>query len=194
MHLFYLLSIISIGFVYSWPDPSCRIPPLAANYTIEKYSGRWFEIGKIQTPGGAFFEKGCVCTHIDVNPTIVDPTVVNISNICNKDSPDGKLIVSKQTLTSSTHPSNGRYNASFLPDLPPVAYNVIVLKTDDYSVEYDCIHQFGITNYCVHILSRKPTLDTTIVNSILKLVQELDLNTAKIEYKQTQQENCSYPK
>ncbi|CAF1393449.1 unnamed protein product [Rotaria magnacalcarata] len=192
MHLFYLLSITLIGLVYSWPDPECRLPPLATNYTIQQYAGRWFEVGKIQTPGGAYFEKGCVCTHIDVSPTVQDPTVVNVSNICNKNAPDGPLVVSNQTLTSSMKPTNGRYNASFLPGLPSAAYNVIVLRTDDYSVEYDCLREFGITNYCVHILSRKPTLNETIVNNILKLVQELDLNTAKLEYVQTKQQNCSY--
>ena len=129
---------------------------------------------------------------MDVTPTTIDPTVVNVSNICNKNSPEGKLIVANETLTSSTKPSNGRYNATFLPGIPPVAYNIIVLNTDEYSVEYDCGRELGITNYCVHILSRKPTLDTTIVNNILKLVEELDLNTAKLEYKQTKQENCSY--
>lgn len=129
---------------------------------------------------------------MDVTPTTIDPTVVNVSNICNKNSPEGKLIVSNETLTSSTKPSNGRYNATFLTGIPPVAYNIIVLNTDEYSVEYDCGREFGITNYCVHILSRKPTLDITIVNNILKLAEELDLNTAKLEYKQTKQENCSY--
>ena len=40
-----------------WPNQPCRRPPLAGGYTLEGYSGRWFEIGKIQTAGGAFFEK-----------------------------------------------------------------------------------------------------------------------------------------
>jgi lipocalin len=117
---------------------------------------------------------------------------VNVSNICNKDSPDGKLIVANETLSSSMKPSNGRYNATFLPGLPVASYNIIVLKTDDYSVEYDCIRELGITNYCVHILSRKTTLDTAMVNNILKYVQELGLNTAKLDYVQTKQENCAY--
>jgi hypothetical protein len=104
------------------------------------------------------------------------------------------VIVSPQVLTSLTKPSNGRYNATSLPEVPPVAYNVIVLNTGDYSVEYDCFQEVGVTNYCVHILSRKPTLDIAIVNNILKLAEEFDLNPGKLEYKQTKQENCSYLK
>lgn len=131
---------------------------------------------------------------MDITPTKEDPTVVHVANICNRDSPDGPLVIANQTLTSSSKPSNGRYNASYLPGVPPVAYNVILLQTDEYTVEYDCIREFGVTNYCVHVLSRKTTLDTSIVNNILKLVETLDLNTAKLDYVQTKQQNCSYAK
>jgi hypothetical protein len=72
------------------------------------------------------------------------------------------------------------------------SYNVILLKTDQFSVEYDCTHVLGVTNYCIHILSRTTTLDAAIVTYVLKLAQELDLNTAQLDYVQTKQNNCTY--
>lgn len=46
---------------------SCPNPPPAANFTIQKYLGLWYEIAKYQTAGGAYFERDCTCTKIDVS-------------------------------------------------------------------------------------------------------------------------------
>ncbi|UJR10915.1 hypothetical protein I4U23_015101 [Adineta vaga] len=192
MSRFYLLNLLSIMLVYAWPDMPCRTPPPAANYTIEKYIGRWFEIGKIQTAGGAFFEKDCVCTHIDVDQNSEDPSEVVVSNICNKKTFDGKLIIANGTLTSIRKPSDGRYNETIFPVTVPVAYNIIVLQSDEYSIEYDCITEYGFTNYCVHIQSRQPTLNETILNNLLKFIEPYNLNPKKLDFIRTKQMNCTY--
>ncbi len=36
---------------------------------LQRYKGTWYEIGKIQTKGGAFFERNCVCTQLSVSIT-----------------------------------------------------------------------------------------------------------------------------
>jgi lipocalin len=33
----------------------CKFPPPSANFTEERYSGLWYEIGRYQTAGGGFF-------------------------------------------------------------------------------------------------------------------------------------------
>ena len=35
----------------------------------------------------------------------------------------------------------------------PTDYNVIWLD-DESAIEYDCVHVLGVTNYCIHIMSR----------------------------------------
>ncbi|CAF0978800.1 unnamed protein product [Adineta ricciae] len=192
MRVIYLVSLLLLEEVYMWPDAPCRTPPPAANYTLEQYTGRWFEIGKIQTTGGAFFEKDCVCTHIDVGQSRKDPSETIVSNICNKKTFDGKRIIANGTLTSNRQPSDGRYNETIFPAPLPVAYNIIVLQTNDFSVEYDCVVEFGIANYCVHILSRRPTLNETIVENLLKLAEQYDLNPKKLKFTRTNQTNCTY--
>lgn len=116
-----------------------------------------------------------------------------VSNICNKKTPDGELIIANGTLTSSKQPSDGRYNETIGPVSKSVAYNIIVLQTDDYSVEYDCGEELGFTNYCVHILSRQSTLNQTIINSLLQLAEQYDLNPRKLDFVLTKQTNCTYP-
>lgn len=54
----------------SWS--SCPNPPPAASFSIEKYEGLWYEIAKYQTAGGAYFEKDCKCTKIDVSKKAAD--------------------------------------------------------------------------------------------------------------------------
>ena len=44
----------------------CSKPSPAAGFTFEGYEGFWYEVGKIQTKGGAFFERECVCTTINI--------------------------------------------------------------------------------------------------------------------------------
>jgi len=72
---------------------SCKAPPPAANFTMAGYSGLWYEVGKIQTAGGAYFEKDCVCTTIDVKAvagsTRGDATAINS---CRKLSPTGQFL------------------------------------------------------------------------------------------------------
>ena len=68
-------------------------PPPSQNFTNQRYNGLWYEIGKMQTAGGAAFEKDCVCTTIDISPkagaTNGDSTAVNS---CRRLSPDGNFL------------------------------------------------------------------------------------------------------
>lgn len=103
------------------------------------------------------------------------------------------MIVANGTLTSSKTPPNGHYNETIGPNPKPVSYNIIALQTNEYSVEYDCMEEFGITNYCIHILSRQPTLNTTIINNLLKMAELYDLNPTKLDFVLTKHQNCTYP-
>lgn len=118
---------------------------------------------------------------------------MTVANICNKKTPQGELLIANGTLSSSKQPSDGRYNETIGPTSKSASYNIIVLQTNDYSVEYDCTEELGFTNYCVHILSRQTTLNMTIVNVLLNLAQQFDLNPEKLEFVLTKQANCTYP-
>ena len=46
----------------------CQHPPPAPGYTNTGYAGRWYEVGKYQTLGGAIFQQDTVCTIATYQP------------------------------------------------------------------------------------------------------------------------------
>ncbi len=60
LRIFLLISLIVSIFA------GCSFPLQSSNFSLAGYSGEWFEIGKVQTAGGAFWEKDCVCTELNI--------------------------------------------------------------------------------------------------------------------------------
>lgn len=60
-------------------------------------------------------------------------------------TPSGKVIDANSTVVEKDPKDPGHMQETFLPGVPGVAYNVIVLN-DKYSIEYDCGEELGITN------------------------------------------------
>jgi len=182
-------ALLGVLFAFCYAD-QCRVPPPVANFDLEAYKGVWYEIGKIQTAGGAIFESSCVCTFINVtDPTSKDDEAEAI-NVCRKDTPSGQKLVASGHLTDQNPP--GRFKESFFPFVPAVSYTIIFMdpKGEQYSVEYDCGETLGLVNYCVHILSRKPTMDADLLKSLVQQSLALGLNTQNLPFKATKQDGC----
>ncbi len=116
----------------------------------------WYEIAKYQTAGGAYFEKDCVCTQLDV---FTDGKDYKVDNICRYKTPDGKVTEAVATLNPSG--ASGHFKESFSAFAPSVDYTIILLgeyNGEEYSVEYDCSDNFTGYNYCVHFMARTPTM------------------------------------
>ena len=70
-------------------------------------------------------------------------------------------------------------------------YTVILMDEEgSYAVEYDCGTSFGLTNYCIHILSRTPKMDESLFNSLLGQALDMGLNTEDLDVQMTIQEGC----
>ncbi len=83
----------------------CSHPPPAAGFNQSQYRGVWYEIAKIQTAGGAFFEKDCVCTQLNVRADAGGPASnLLVDNLCRKDTPAGELLNFTGTLQNATAP------------------------------------------------------------------------------------------
>lgn len=186
-----LSSFLLIAVVGNAWAQTCRTPPEARPFDLEEFAGRWYEIGKMQTAGGAFFEKSCVCTQLYIQPTSTSSGDATAANLCRFKTPQGKLVVANSTLAANQS-NPGNFEQSFAAFGPKVAYNVIVL-TADYAVEYDCGTQAGITNYCVHLLSRNRTMSADVESSLLALADKYDLNPLKLPYTHTMQTGCPDP-
>jgi hypothetical protein len=124
--------------------------------------------------GGAFFERDCVCTVLDItlkNKVTGDAIAENDCRDttpsgkwknatgarlqrrkgCALRCPDGVRSCLAGQLTNEGPP--GHWQEQFAAFAPKVDYTVIMIG-DDYSVEYDCGTSFGITNYCIHVSPR----------------------------------------
>ncbi|XP_061164924.1 apolipoprotein D-like [Saccostrea echinata] len=168
---------------------SCKSPPVATGFQNERYNGLWYEVSKAQTAGGGFFEKDCVCTTIDVQPvpssTAGDSKAINS---CRKLAPSGDFMNATGTL--SNEGPLGHWKEGFFPGAPKADYTIIYL-TDNVAVEYDCSSFLGlITNYCIHILSRTPTITPDGENAAIKYAESLGLNTQNLPYHKTLQSGC----
>ncbi|KAK3774608.1 hypothetical protein RRG08_035037 [Elysia crispata] len=170
-------------------EGKCLLPPPSANFTLTGYYGLWYEAGKIQTAGGAIFEKDCVCTTIQVEPKKAGkPGDSSALNSCRKSSPSGKYLNATGQLTTMNPP--GKWKEGFFVAVPKVDYTVIYLDKD-FAVEYDCSDFLGLyTNYCIHIMARVSNPDPAKIQALLKFAEGLGLNVDKLPFKTTMQKGC----
>lgn len=201
--LFASAFFVLLGVVASEPSDSeqaaafCLNPVPQVNFSYQEYVGEWYEIGRIQTRGGAIFQEDCVCTQLTVSP-LPNGTRGDLSalNSCRKKTPHGEFLNVSSSLVRM-HPE-GHWFSTVLPIWLNIGVNYTVVEagTDnttgtDYSVEYDCGGNglFGY-NYCIHILSRKPTMSQFLVERLLAVAEGLGLNTQSLPFNQTQQDGC----
>ncbi|CAH1789393.1 unnamed protein product [Owenia fusiformis] len=189
--VFALAVATSQAFLFN--NPTCRFPAPAKGFKPSMYQGRWYEVGKIQTAGGAVFQEGCHCTYTEIEP-VADNTEgeQTVANFCNKYGHDGEVSTIDGKLFNMKRP--GEWQQSFFPFVPPVDYRIIVIddKGAEYAIEYDCGTTLSVTNYCIHILSRTPTLNEETVQMLLKKANEMDLNPENLPFERTPIENCKY--
>ena len=58
---------------------------------------------------------------------------------------------------------------------------------DQYAVTYDCNSVVGVTNYCIHVLSKNPHADLQTINRLAKIALDLGLNKNNLSIEITNQ-------
>ncbi|XP_063606151.1 uncharacterized protein LOC134781068 [Penaeus indicus] len=182
------LSLLTATAVASTLRTECLNPELDGTYTNELFNGTWYEIGKIQTAGGAYFQQGCMCDVTQV--TLQDPVVGNgtVTYTCRKDSVDGAEESATARLIYDGTPGHFLQDYSY-PFSPALNYNVVYLD-EDSAIEYDCGKLLGVGNYCVHFMSRQPTMAAEKLQALKDLVDAMGLNTDGLEYEAIKQDGC----
>jgi apolipoprotein D and lipocalin family protein len=79
-------------------------------------------MGRVQTAGGAFFQKDCVCTQLVVGPYAPGGNA-QVENKCRKTNVTGPAIVFNGTLADQAPP--GHWVETFFAGVPGVNYTVI---------------------------------------------------------------------
>ncbi|XP_072028044.1 apolipoprotein D-like [Amphiura filiformis] len=173
----------------------CQDPMPVSNFNYTTFFGRWFEIGKIQTPGGAAFQKGCQCTTADHSKSSkpdAEPSNVDTVFGCRKWWPKGLLVKTKVALTNMNPPGN--YTETYFPNIPLISFDqkFTVLKrgfdsqNNEYTVTYDCSGQ----EYCIHFMGRQPTIDDTTLEMLINEVIKMGLNPLNIGFERVKQARC----
>lgn len=168
---------------------SCSFPAPAKGFSNDAYKGKWFEIGKIQTAGGAFFEKDCVCTELNISIKNERTGDGIADNDCRSKTIDGPWTNVTGRLINEDMTNPGRWEEVIYTN--SVNYTVIAVGTD-FAVEYDCgTSSAGITNYCIHVMSRTRTMDQSQFNDLINMAESMGLNPQKLPVKMTvQDEKC----
>merc|ERR1711962_977107 len=169
---------------------NCLHPPPSESFSNSLYAGQWFEVGKYQTLGGSIFQVGAVCTEANFVPyDVVGGGDIGYSN--RKNSPEGKVQNATGVLTALEVPGHFSQKLVFNGFEGPAAdYNVIFLD-EDSAIEYDCSqHILGLLDYCVHFMSRTPTMAEEKLEMLKALVLEMGLNSHNLDYHSTSQEGC----
>ena len=133
-----LVLVLLLNFPFSRADNGCKYPLPAANFHNIDYTGKWYEIGKIQTKGGAFFEKNCVCTQLDVSIVNNETGDARVLNECRWKTPDGYWVNVTGDLSNEQPTLPGKWLEK-IGSSAPVNYTVIAIDNPNYSVEYVCI-------------------------------------------------------
>ncbi|XP_042234005.1 uncharacterized protein LOC121874118 isoform X2 [Homarus americanus] len=169
--------------------PACVAVTPAPYFQNQMYEGHWYEVGKIQTPGGASFQEGCWCDVTDF--TSPDPGLADgeVTYTCRKDGPQGKVKSASADLIYKGTP--GQFKQQFrFPFAPQLDYSIMYID-ENTTMEYDChTNVLGITNYCIHFMSRHPTMSENTLTSLIDYAESLGLNNQNITYKGTKQEGC----
>ena len=168
----------------------CMHPDPATNFDDALYAGRWYEVGKYQTAGGAIFQKGTECTIATYKPFEEQNSGGDIGYSSRKQN-DGSWVNATGFLVPLERPGHFSQTLDFFGiEGAPVDYNVIWLD-EDSAIEYDCNeHILGLLDYCVHFMSRTPTLAPEKFDAMVEFVLASGLNAHELEYAQGVQEGC----
>lgn len=153
-------------------------------------------MAKVQTFGGSIFEHNCVCTFVHPFINGTEPTNDNmrVDQGCHEKTVDGSLtLVHAKLIPVNNTLVDGRFIEEIFVDK---AHYTIVYLDDDSAIEYDCEVALDglLTNYCIHILSRQPTMDDTKLQNLLDFAQQkLQLNPLAINVHMTLQTGCPAP-
>merc|ERR1712179_813549 len=146
--------------VYTVTSKICKEPPTAESYENVKYE--------------PIFGNG------------------DIEYSSRKHTPDGPFNNASGVLEAQDETRNGYFRQQLYINgipTPKVDYRVIHID-DDSAIEYDCTENFLTHDYCIHIMSRTPTMSEEKLQNLLDYAAELDLNVDNLDYKTSDQTGC----
>jgi lipocalin len=140
---------------------------------------------------GAFFEKDCVCTELNIAITNSTNGDGLADNDCRYKEIDGRWNNVTGSLYNEDLNVPGRWLESINGN--SVNYTVIAIG-EDFAVEYDCGTGTGtsgvLTYYCVHVMSRSRTMDDAQFDELMQMAEDMGLNPQALPITKTTQDDA----
>jgi hypothetical protein len=70
----------------------------------------------------------------------------------------------------------------------------VIYLDSSYAVTYDCNTVEGITNYCIHVLSKNPHVDMDTISRLAQKALDLGLNKNNLKIEITNQSDSNCPR
>merc|ERR1711976_149695 len=181
------LVVLAVAVSAAVAQEICLDLPAASNFTFPGFLGTWYEIGKIQTAGGAFWQEGCVCNTMDISLLDEDTGNSQANYKCRDYYPTGDETSFQGQLLDMQMP--GKWEQEVFPGLPRVSWTVLVLG-DDYAMTYDCGETLFSYEYCVHIVSRTPNMTPERRDQLVQMAEDMGLNPYNRNYDEISHDSC----
>ncbi|XP_072014777.1 apolipoprotein D-like [Amphiura filiformis] len=172
----------------------CKSPAPVKPFDYRNYLGFWYEIGKIQTPGGGEYQANCVCTFSETTPSnlpLAADSDAGVVYACHDTKPDGPWLNATGILTDMDPNLPGVWTETFFP-FTPIAFELKYFVVDmdtagiEYAMEYDCSE----TDYCVHIFARQPIIENKQLQTLVEKANKMGLNPLNLPFVLTNHEGC----
>lgn len=182
------LSAVSLGALAQ--EEICRDLPAASDFTFEGFEGRWYEIGKIQTPGGLIWQARCVCNTVEFSVSDRNSGDSQVVYGCREYLPDGFPSEFTGELKDMQEAGKWTQEDSLFPGVfPKVSWTVLVLG-GDYAMQYECGEALLSYEYAVRILSRTPSIPEDIKDQLVSMANNMGLNPYELPYDTVIHEDC----
>ncbi len=136
---------------------------------VQRYMGTWYEIAKFPV----WFEKGLV--GVTANYTLLHSGKVRVINSGYKKDFKGKLKTAKGRAWIVDKKTNAKLKVSFFWPFAGNYWIIELGKDYEYAVVGDPSRKY------LWILSRKPQLEESLYNELLRRIQEKGFDRSKIE-------------
>ncbi len=165
---FVLLTVLS-AFMAGCPSGDNAPLDTVSNVDLQRYAGKWYEIASYPAP----FQAGCTGTTAEYTPR--DDGKIGVLNTCNQDRLDGPVNSIQGTARVADPATNAKLKVSFFWPF----------EGDYWIIELDEEYQWAVvgepSRQFLWILSRTPTMDEALYESILSRLPDKGYDPARLQ-------------
>ncbi len=167
MKIVIALAIMALGLVAHRANASTTNVQTVPSVDLTKFLGKWYEIAVIPY----FFERNCTGTN--ANYALRADGKIDVHNICNKKSLDGKLSEARGVAVVANN-NNAKLKVSFFGPIYANYWIIDLGKNYEYAVTANPNRKY------LWILSRTPRMDENTYQEIVSRAAQQGFDVSKL--------------